>query len=230
MKKTFVWLAPLIALLFACKSLTVSNNPKPKIEEIKWYTILYDAEGIESGTEETDSIEYATFFIIKIKVENHNGAINYNLFENGALVSRDSEKVTNGEAVIKKHIIASSKELMGLDEDHEYTYKITAEINGVTKESKTVKMNFTRAISYPVSKEGIMKNDTYILSSADGSYKQSLNALDDSVPMGDHVLLKFTNILPGKNYSLYYYKPELDEGVYRFENMPFYQMFPNNDK
>jgi hypothetical protein len=221
---------PALLLLFGSASVAVKTTPE--IGEIKWYNILYGPDGNEKGTEETDSIEYATYFIIKIKVKNHNGkTVNYGLFENGVLASRDSVKVQNGEAVIKKYIIASSRELMGLDENHVYTYKITAEAaSGVTRESKTVKMNFNTAISYPVSKESILKNDTYILSSADGSYKQSLNALDDSVPMGDHALLKFTNILPGKNYSLYYYKPELDEGVYRFENMPFYQMFPNNDK
>jgi hypothetical protein len=47
--------------------------------------------------------------------------------------------------------------------------------------------------------------------------------------MGNYVIVKFTNIIPGKNYSLYY-KPELSGGAYRFEDMPFYKMFPNNDK
>jgi hypothetical protein len=220
------------AILFGCESIPDKNDgikePTAEDIDIKWYKILYDENGNESGEQETGVVEYFTYFYIKIKINNYTAgsAAKIRMYENETIISDELKKPKDGLIVIKTYLTRTVSKLKKLKEINEDAYRITVELeNGVTKESGVVAMDFALEVNYLVSKDYITGNDLYTLTSTDGAYKKTLNTLENGIQFTDHTILKFTNLMPAKNYSLYYKSEEETEGVYMWENIPFYSLF-----
>jgi hypothetical protein len=77
---------------------------------------------------------------------------------------------------------------------------------------------------YPTADEDV-HIDEFTLESTDGNYKQIHDITSGSVSKEGVAAIAFTDVLPGKNYTLIYRNRETGDSYPRFSDMPFYNLF-----
>jgi hypothetical protein len=67
----------------------------------------------------------------------------------------------------------------------------------------------------------VLSNKTFTLKSSDGTYSKTLDSSDDTIIGDEYISLRFTDIVPGKIYSLVRKDTEIDTEIVLWEDRPF---------
>jgi uncharacterized Zn-binding protein involved in type VI secretion len=201
---------------------------RPEIRDLKWEKILYDAEGNETGTEETDEIEYGKTVALKVKVKNipDGETISIKLIKKDETASffYTTANIINGAAETKWHVQFAKEWLESLEENKELQIAFAAEYakRHTQQSSGFVKIVFGFLLEYILDEQKKNPKESYTLQSEDQSYSQQLTIQDDIKQGDEYISLLFKNILIGKRYTLRHDDGE-NETV-EWENIPFIKL------
>jgi hypothetical protein len=186
---------------------------RPELSDLKWEKILYDEEGNETGTEETDKIEWGTTAIMTANVENIDDGefATMQVYEqdhtaNNEMIFEDTVKVTNG-IVKTKWVVKNRKIAEKLAENEEPAFVYQVRYRSAMKESSSLKANFVYFHKHILSKNTDDAGYSFTLESEDGSYSKKLDVRSYLAKNGSYAMLKFDSLVPGKTYSLTYNGP-----------------------
>ncbi|MCL2382598.1 MAG: hypothetical protein FWC64_13585, partial [Treponema sp.] len=199
---------------------------RPEIPEIKRYKTIYDDKGNETGSEESETIDYGKQGMLKIKTKDvaDGGFVNVTIScaTTGFSTVRAAE-VKDNEAELPFTAAMSRQTLERLGDGDDLVYKFAVET--ADKRAKAdggeIKAVFTHIQEYTPAANTEQYNNEFTLESADGEYKQTHDILSEGVLKDGIGILAFTDVLPGKTYSLTYHNRETEETLLRFSEVPF---------
>jgi hypothetical protein len=199
---------------------------RPEVTEVKAEAVTYDNEGNETGSEATGKIEYGKQAIIKAQTkEVENGKyVNFIIScDSIGFSTTKAAEVKDGIAELRFNPSIDAKALAALKDGDELVYKCAVETadKRAKNDDCNMKVVFTYVVEYVPGGDIKKYDDEYTLESTDGAYKQTHDVLDDSIPGDNLVTLVFTDVLPGKNYSLVYHNRKTDKSYSRFSDVPF---------
>jgi hypothetical protein len=199
---------------------------RPEIAECVFKKTLYDEEGDEAGSEVSEKIEYGKSGIVKVKTKD----VPDGSFVNVTLSCKTSDftvvkaaEVKDIEARLPFDANISRQTLAKLKDGDELVYTCTVETadKRAKKEGSKIQVVFTYRMEYIPKPSDNQDNVEFILESTDGEYKQTHNVQSDSVLEDGYATILFTDVLPGKNYSLTYHNRETGENYQRLTDLPF---------
>jgi hypothetical protein len=184
---------------------------RPEITDLKWEKIIYDEQGNETGTEETDEIEYGKTVVICARLKDVEDGEYVNITVTSDIINFSetrSIEIKNGQGLLRFAIKTGRDQLTELTENDEVICTCFAETTDrrAKKKGEDVPIVFNVLLTINMSPDKLDEQDNYILEVRGGSYSQSKNVKDDSIPGDEAVSLKFDRIIAGHVYNLRYIK------------------------
>jgi len=199
---------------------------RPEITEITQEKIVYNDKGEETGTEESEKVEYGKQWMVKVKVKDVANGEHVNVKISCEAVGFSLVKaaeVKDGEAEVRFDARISRKALAQLGEGDELAF--ICEVETMDRRAKKgggeITVVFTYIMKYISGTEVNHEGDEYTLESTDSAYKQIHDIQSDSVSDEGYTTITFTDVLPGKKYSLFYHNRQTGDEYPRFLEMPF---------
>jgi hypothetical protein len=206
------------AVLFCtCKSMEGLSANGPGVDSsanqvggaVVWYAVEYDEYGHESYNEAT-LLEYGSPVMIRSSFsEKGTASAVITVFDDaGNKIFEDLKEINNGMVEARFIPKITKERLMELREDDSVYFTCRIDNGGQILKSDMIKAVFTFTLRFYMDPENPTDTD-YILSSTDGAYHITKNPARDIEQSGRELVLKFRNIIPGKEYTLV----SLQEGV-----------------
>jgi hypothetical protein len=201
---------------------------RPEITDLKWEAITYDEQGNESGKEEVTEIEYGTTALLCAKTSGLEDGeyMNFTITNEATGFSETkSIQVKNNEVELRYDIPVNREKLALLTEgeDLEYACAVETANKRAKRNGGQIKVGFTHIVEYAADKDAIENSVSYVLKSTDGEYNQALDASSDAIQGDRYITLKFTQIIPGKRYTLI--KRINNKEIVEWEDKPFMELY-----
>jgi hypothetical protein len=201
---------------------------RPEVTEIKWEAITYDKEGKDTGSKESEEVEYRKAAIVRIKTKDIEDGeyVNISVVNEATGNTRtEAVEIKDGKGFLRCNIEPTKETLAALKEGEELSYSCSAipAKRGKVKKGTSIKVTYTfvHTMGYPNNEKAF--GGKYVLENNDGSYSQSIAARDGEKTTDNELKLKYTGLTPGHTYSLYYLSEEGSKSL-QFEGMSFYAL------
>lgn len=203
-----------------------------KMVGIRWYSIVYDKSGNKSEYIETDKVEYSRKIILKAVFEGfaENDIAKFIIVDDEENICFEAiREIKNKEILLECNLLTTVERLSRITEPKvKFKCKINI-MNNYFFESCFIDAEFVYIIEVILSNDKMfhVSPHKFILKSDDGIYEKEIDVAADGIFIG-WVEYTFSNIIPGKTYSLIYVNGE--KKYVRLEKVPFHELLNTIEK
>ncbi|MBN2536637.1 MAG: hypothetical protein JXB88_27390, partial [Spirochaetales bacterium] len=177
---------------------------KPEFNDLKWLWIDNEEKEVEVTKAELGVLLYVSALVKNIE-DGKNVTVKIykkNQTEQDDYIFRELVEVKEGKLIYEwKTRYYDDLSLLTKDDKLEYIFKLSY-CNVESEESPVLSYVFFTDLDIVMDPEKVKWNDTFILKSDDGSYKQEKKVKDDKIPGDNSITLHFDGIKPGLLYTL----------------------------